>query len=88
MQIQAELSFYPLGTDAVGERVNAFIEGLKDPRIRVFPGPMSTVISGENSDVFAVVQQCFAVSARSGAGVLCARFSNACPAVDLSDRQE
>jgi len=80
MWIQAELSFYPLGTDAVGERVKLFIDGLSAPGISVHPGPMSTVISGEDTAVFKVVQHCFVLSAEAGSAVLCARFSNSCPA--------
>jgi len=79
VHIQAELNFYPLGSDAVGERVKLFVDGLSVPGIAVYPGPMSTMIAGEDVKVFQVVHQCFSMSAQAGSVVLCARFSNACP---------
>ncbi|MBN1196134.1 MAG: thiamine-binding protein [Candidatus Aminicenantes bacterium] len=79
MRIQAELNFYPLGTDAVGERVQTFVDGLSLPGISVYPGAMSTVIAGEEAKVFQALQHCFSQSAQAGSVVLCARFSNACP---------
>lgn len=79
MRIQVELNFYPLGTDAVGERVRTFVDGLSVPGIAVYPGAMSTVIAGEEATVFQVLQHCFSTSAQAGPVVLCARFSNVCP---------
>jgi len=79
MIIQAELSLYPLGRDSLYPVIDEFIRGLSQPGITVKPGAMSTVITGERETVFQVVSRCFEISAQSGAVVLSARFSNACP---------
>ncbi|MHA1568754.1 MAG: YkoF family thiamine/hydroxymethylpyrimidine-binding protein [Alphaproteobacteria bacterium] len=79
MKIQAELSLYPLQTDVPAETVHRFIDMLTVENLSVNPGPMSTVISGENEDVFRVLAQCFANVATDEQIVLVAKFSNACP---------
>jgi len=79
MNIQAEVSFYPLQTDSPNELINRFIENLNQTGVRIEPGTMSTIVSGENDEVFRVLSRCFAQAAENDAVVLVAKFSNACP---------
>ena len=79
MTIQAELSLYPLGTDSISTVIDEFLHGLAHPGITVFPGAMSTVISGELGDVFRVVSECFKKAARIHEVVLVVKYSNGCP---------
>ena len=79
MKIQAELSLYPLKTNAVENVVGRFIEDISGPGISIVPGAMSTLIAGECENVFRAVSQCFEKACTTNAVVLAAKFSNACP---------
>jgi tRNA-Thr(GGU) m(6)t(6)A37 methyltransferase TsaA len=50
-----------------------------DHGLDVTPGPMSTLVSGDDESVFAALQEAFRSAARDGETVMVATFSNACP---------
>jgi len=52
---------------------------MREHHVSVEPGAMSTVISGNESDVFAAVQEAYRAAAAHAEIVLVATFSNACP---------
>jgi uncharacterized protein YqgV (UPF0045/DUF77 family) len=79
MKIQAELSLYPLKTDLPEKAIRLFIENLIQPGISVVPAEMSTLVAGENKEIFRVVGECFEKACRTNDIVLVAKFSNACP---------
>jgi len=79
MNIQAELSLYPLKTDFLENAVKIFIRGISQPGISVVPGEMSTVVAGESEEVFRVIGECFGNACSTDDVVLVAKFSNACP---------
>lgn len=81
MNIQAELSLYPLGTENIGEPVKAFIKFLEDSGMVISSGNMSTVIAGESESVFDVIKKAYENIAMNSQAVLVIKMSNACPFV-------
>ncbi|MBN2438235.1 MAG: thiamine-binding protein [Deltaproteobacteria bacterium] len=79
MKIQAELSLYPLKTDLIENVVRNFIKELSKSGVSIVPGQMSTLVAGENEEVFRVVGECFENVCRTDKVVLIVQFSNACP---------
>ncbi len=79
MHTQAELSLYPLNSDALADAVEQFIGNLARPGLSVEPGRMSTVISGDHAEVFGALSESYARAAEDNQVVLVVKFSNACP---------
>ncbi|APG25559.1 MAG: YkoF family thiamine/hydroxymethylpyrimidine-binding protein [Syntrophotalea acetylenica] len=79
MNIQAEVSLYPLREPSLTPAIDAFMEGLRRPGICLRSGAMSTVISGERQAVFEAVADSFARVADEHQVVLTVKYSNACP---------
>ena len=69
MNVQAEISLYPLGEKDIGPRIEKFISGLAVDGIEVQAGPMSTIISGGCEAVFAVIAQAYEKDINSGRSV-------------------
>jgi len=79
MIVQVEVSLYPLGTTAIGETIDAFIDRLSRPGVDIAKGNMSTTLGGELSDVFAALNAAYEQAAHVGASVMVLKMSNACP---------
>ena len=79
MNVQAEISLYPLRTDDLGNAVEAFLRDLKAAGLTVQPGNMSSTVSGDVSTVFSTIGAAFAATAEVGQVVLVMKVSNACP---------
>ena len=79
MIIQAEVSLYPLAETEYGDRIDNFIENLQNAGLEIEVGNMSSVITGECSDVFRVIGEIFEMDAEIGPTVLTLKASNACP---------
>jgi uncharacterized protein YqgV (UPF0045/DUF77 family) len=79
MMIQVEVSLYPLGTTAIGEAIDAFVEQLSRPGVNIVKGNMSTMLDGELSAVFAALKAAFEQATNTGASVMVLKMSNACP---------
>ncbi len=79
MNIQAEVSVYPLGTDKIGELVNNFIDELKNSGLVFSSGPMSTILSGDADSVFDSLREAFKNIALDNQTMLIMKISNACP---------
>ena len=88
MNIQAEVSLYPLRTAAVGPVVEDFITCLRRTGLQVDVGPMSTRITGKCTQLFAALGASFAAVAGNSEVVLVARISNACPASIQPNRED
>ena len=79
MNVQAELSLYPLRTQTLSEPIGVFCDALEMSGLHVDSGAMSTVLSGELGEVFDALK-CAMAEAGKGCGVvLVAKISNACP---------
>ena len=79
MIVQAELSLYPLRTEALGTVIDLFGEILALHHVTCEPGTMSTHIIGENAAVFAAIAAAYEVVAAQYQSVLLVKLSNACP---------
>ncbi len=79
MNVQAEVSFYPLRTERIGAAINKFVDTLEQEDVEVSIGPMSTRLKGEADKVFEAVRQAFAQVAEEYPSVLVLKLSNSCP---------
>ena len=88
MNIQAEVSLYPLQTQEIGEAVDSFVNVLGHAELTMHKGNMSTVLSGDVGAVFAAVGEGFGKAADGGQAVLVMKVSNACPSDGSLDRMD
>jgi len=59
--------------------IDLFLERLRRADLSVEIGPMSSLVSGESSDLFRALGEAFEAVAREGDVVLTVTVSNACP---------
>jgi len=89
MRIQAQVSIYPLRTEALAQPVEEFCRKLRMPDLTVTTQSMSTLIVGESDDVFEAVRQAFAALSTDYDIVMDLKVSNACPdAVETGRRKK
>ena len=79
MNIQAEISLYPLRTDHIGNIISRFAEELRANGLKPEIGTMSTMVKGECHMVFTAVERAFDACGSEGDIVLIFKASNACP---------
>ncbi|MDD5483267.1 MAG: YkoF family thiamine/hydroxymethylpyrimidine-binding protein [Kiritimatiellae bacterium] len=79
MNIQAEISLYPLRTAHVGEIIARFTRELRANGLKPETGAMSTMARGECHLVFAAAERAFNACGRDADIVLVLKTSNACP---------
>ena len=77
MNVQAEVSLYPLQTQEIGEAIDSFVNDLER---------MSTTLSGDGDAVFAALASAFTAVADGGRVVLVMKVSNACPSDGVAER--
>ena len=82
MNVQAEISLYPLRTSDLGHTIESFLGKLKAAGLMVQPGNMSSALSGDVDAVFSRVGAAFKAVAEDGQVVLVMKVSNACPSGD------
>ena len=78
-EISAQVSIYPLRRRTVGQAIDVALRSLRAHRVEVAPGPMSTVIVGNEDQVFGALRAAFDAACEGGDAVLVATVSNACP---------
>ena len=79
MNVQAEVSLYPLRTTRVGPAIGRFVDVARARGLTVAPGPMSSRLRGESGAVFSALDAAFSEVAEAGEVVLVLKVSNACP---------
>ena len=77
--ITAQVSLYPLSQTVLSPAIDEALRIFREHELEVYPGSMSTLISGESSVVFQALQGVFEQSAMHGEVVMVVTFSNACP---------
>jgi len=85
MNIQAEVSLYPLRTQHTGDAIERFVRSLRRQGVDVRTGAMSTRVAGDAAGVFNALGKAFAAAADEHQVVLTAKFSNACPETSNED---
>jgi uncharacterized protein YqgV (UPF0045/DUF77 family) len=82
MKVRAEISLYPLRQNELTKPIQQFIHVLENNKLKVDPGPMSTLVTGDSQVVFESLQQAFEQIAEGYEVVMTAKISNACPEVN------
>jgi len=79
VRISAQVSLYSLRQAVLGPAIDNALAIFRQHELEVEPGPMSTLISGEDIVIFQALQRAFEQSAQRGEVVMVVTFSNACP---------
>lgn len=79
ISMSAQLSLYPLAQEDLSPAIDGALAVLSDYGLDVDPGPMSSLISGDDETVFAALQVAFQRAAAQGRVVMVVTLSNACP---------
>lgn len=79
MNVAAQVSLYPLRQAQPAPSIEEAIRVFRDQGVSVQPGPMSTVISGDEVAVFESLKAAFSRAASLGDVVMTVTLSNACP---------
>ena len=79
IRISAQVSLHPLRQAVLGPAIDNALAIFRQHELEVEPGPMSTLISGEETTVFQALQRAFEQFAQRGEVVMVVTFSNACP---------
>jgi tRNA-Thr(GGU) m(6)t(6)A37 methyltransferase TsaA len=77
--IAAQVSLYPLRQETLSPAIDEALQIFHDHGLDVAPGAMSSVITGDDTEVFAALQEAFRQAAGQGQVVMVVTFSNACP---------
>lgn len=83
MKVQAEISLYPLRCDNLTEPIQQFVEGLKNNKMQVKVGSMSSLVAGDSKVVFENLLEGFEQLAEEYEVVLTVKISNACPEIGM-----
>jgi uncharacterized protein YqgV (UPF0045/DUF77 family) len=83
MKVKAEVSIYPLRHSDLTGLIQQFVEVLKNNKLQVRVGPISSLVEGDSQVVFQSLQDDFEQLAKEHEVVLTAKISNACPEIDM-----
>jgi len=81
MWVSVQVSVYPLGQDDLAPAIEAVWRVFQEHRLACQPGPMSTLLEGDDEAVFAALREALRAASELGATVMAATVSNACPRV-------
>nr|MBC7244853.1 thiamine-binding protein [Chloroflexota bacterium] len=79
MSTSAQVSIYPLGQPDLSPAIEAVWQVFQEHGLHYEPGPMSTLVQGEEEALFAALRSAFHAASQHGATVMVATVSNACP---------
>ena len=79
MNVQAEVSLYPLRSPELSQPIRGFSEALAKRGLRIETGNMSTSVAGELGHVFDGLKSAMEQVAQDHEVVLVVKVSNACP---------
>ena len=79
MNVQAEISLYPLHCSDLTEPIRQFVELLEDNKLKVEIGQMSTLVTGDSQVLFENLKKAFERLAEEYKVVMTVKISNACP---------
>lgn len=75
----AQVSIYPLRQERLSTAIEEALHILQEHGLEVQPGPMSTLVRGEDDAIFAAIRSAFGHAAERGEVVMVVTLSNACP---------
>jgi uncharacterized protein YqgV (UPF0045/DUF77 family) len=79
MEVAAQVSLYPLRQPGISSQIERAIAVFTQHGLKVTPGSMSSVVSGDHDRMFDGLKQAFQVTAEQGEIVMVVTVSNACP---------
>jgi len=77
--ISAQVSIYPLKQNKLSPAIDAVLEAFAQNGIESQMGTMSTMVWGDDEEVFAALLDAFRKAASLGEAVMVMTVSNACP---------
>jgi uncharacterized protein YqgV (UPF0045/DUF77 family) len=77
--ISAQVSIYPLRQEHLSPAIEAVRRVFERHDIHPQVGAMSTVVTGDEAEVFPALQEAFVTAAATGHVVMTITVSNACP---------
>jgi uncharacterized protein YqgV (UPF0045/DUF77 family) len=77
--IAAQISVYPLEQASLAPAIDEALRTLREHGLNVEMGTMSSMVTGEDSVLFAALQETFRRVAARGSAVMVVTISNACP---------
>jgi len=77
--ISAQLSLYPLRQASLSQAIDPALKKLKEYELEFYPGSMSAVIFGVDSEVWRGLQAAFLAASEQAEVVMVVTISNACP---------
>jgi len=77
----AQVSLYPLYRESLSPAIDEVLRIFRDHALDFDPGPMSTLITGDDASIFAALQEAYCCIADQGRVVMVVTFSNACPPI-------
>ena len=77
--MSAQVSLYSLRQERLSPAIEKALRIFRKHGLEVQPGPMSTLISGENGTIFTALREAFVRAAEDGEVVMVVTLSNACP---------
>ena len=83
--IAAQISLYPLRQEFLSPATNEALETFRAHGLQVEPGSMSSLIVGDDTAIFAALQEALRRAAEQGQVVMTVTFSNACPVPEGRD---
>ena len=86
MSVSAQISLYPLRQQELSPGIDALCLALEREGLDVQVGPMSTLVAGESSRLFAALREGFEDAAAGGPVAMVVTVSNACPVTDRRPR--
>jgi uncharacterized protein YqgV (UPF0045/DUF77 family) len=88
VNVQAEVSLYPLRTPRLSKPIEHFREALEGAGLRLETGNMSTLVSGDLNGVFDGLKSAVAAAGEGREIVLVVKLSNACPSGSEPNEKE
>ncbi len=79
MFLAAQVSMYPLRQPSLSPAIDKALAIFKNHGLKVTPGAMSSVVSGEDEALFSAIKEAFQQTAEAGELVMILTLSNACP---------
>jgi uncharacterized protein YqgV (UPF0045/DUF77 family) len=78
-EITAQVSLYPLRQESLAPVIGDALQVFQESALEVEPDTMSTLLVGDDTTVFAALQEAFCLAAEQGHVVMVVTLSNACP---------
>lgn len=77
-ELAAQVSLYPLGQEELSPAIDEVLKVFEAHGLHPETGPMSTVLTGDDTVLFAALHEATLAAAQSGRMVMVITVSNAC----------